>query len=98
MATAYTIRYGNPNAGGGPDAGGAGVDGLRSTSTGFLGETMVAALGDGDGALVSGGGSMAKFEVSGLECIAGSGNGAISSSVPVSIVISLVSELEARML
>ena len=54
---------------------------------------MVAALCAGDGALLRGGGSMAEFEVGGLVAIAGSGKGGMSSSVPVSMVISFVSVL-----
>jgi len=52
---------------------------------------MFAALGDGEGALVSGGGSMAACEVGGLVGIAGSGKAGMSSSPLVSMVISLVS-------
>ena len=50
----------------------------------------------GDGALVNGGGSMAACDVGALEGTAGSGRGEMSSSVRVSIVISLVSTLDAR--
>lgn len=57
---------------------------------------MVAALCAGEGALLRGGGSMAEFEVAGLEVIAGSGRGGISSSVPVSMVISFVSVFDTR--
>lgn len=56
----------------------------------------MAALVEGDGALVSGGGSMVEYEVIGLAGTAGSGNGGISSSVRVSIVISLVSVADMR--
>ena len=97
MATAYTIRYGRPNAGGGP-AGGAGVEGFCSVSWRCRGEAIAAALEEGEGALVRGGGSIVEFEMGcGLEGIAGSGKGGMSSSVRVSIVISFVSALAARM-
>jgi len=59
---------------------------------------MVAKLGDGDGALVRGGGSIVECEVGGFDGTAGSGKGEISSSVLVSMVISLVSALAERML
>jgi len=59
---------------------------------------MVAALGDGEGALVRGGGSIVEYDEVDFEGIAGSGSGGISSSVRVSIVISLVSLTAVRML
>lgn len=65
-----------------PDAG-------ASPSTGF-GEAAVT-LGEGDGALVSGGGSIDECDVGALDGIAGSGKAEISSSADeVSIVICLV--------
>ena len=63
---------------------------------GGLGDAIVAWLCAGDGALLSGGGSIAEFEVGGFELIAGSGKAGISSSVRVSIVISFVSQLITR--
>ena len=57
---------------------------------------MAAMLGEGDGALVSGGGSMLECEVGGLDGNTGSGNGGISSAARESIVISLVSTLAER--
>lgn len=47
-------------------------------------------LGDGDGALVGGGGSIEACDVGAFEGIAGSGNDGISSSCDVSIVMFLV--------
>ena len=50
-------------------------------------------LGDGDGALVSGGGSMGECEVGILEGIAGSGNRLISSPADdVSMVMCLTGD------
>lgn len=66
------------------------VVGLGSTS-GLRGDAMAAALGEGDGALVRGGGSMAACEVGAFVGITGSGKAGISSSPLVSMVISLVS-------
>ena len=69
--------------------GGGMPDAPTSPSAG-LGDAAVM-LGEGDGALVSGGGSMEALEVGALDGIAGSGNAGISSSVDeVSIVICLV--------
>ena len=86
VATAYTTLYGSANAGRGP-FGGTVVVRLGSTSE-LRGEAMFAALGEGEGALVSGGGSMAACEVGGLVGIAGSGKAGMSSSPLVSMVIS----------
>jgi hypothetical protein len=47
-------------------------------------------LGEGDGALVGGGGSIDECDVGGLEGIIGSGNDGMSSSWEVSMVICLV--------
>jgi hypothetical protein len=47
-------------------------------------------LGDGEGALVTGGGSIDECDVGGLEGMIGSGNDGISSSCEVSMVICLV--------
>jgi hypothetical protein len=47
-------------------------------------------LGDGDGALVNGGGSIEECEVGGFDGMIGSGKDGISSSCEVSIVICLV--------
>jgi len=98
VATPYTIRYGRLNAACGPAGGGAGVVGLGSASRGFRGEAIAATLGEGEGALVRGGGSIAACEVGGLEGMAGSGRAGMSSSVPVSMVISLVSAVAVRRL
>lgn len=58
-------------------------------SSGFGEEAVM--LGEGDGALVSGGGSMDAFEVGALDVSTGSGSAGISSSVDeVSMVICLV--------
>lgn len=89
------MRYGSPNAGVGP-GGGAGAGGFDSESVRGRGEAMAATLGEGDGALVSGGGSIDACEVASFEGITGSGSCGISSSVRVSIVISLVSTLAER--
>ena len=72
--------------------------GLGSASTKARGDAIAAMLGDGEGAPVRGGGSIAAWEVGGLDGTAGPGKEGISSSVRVSIVISFVSELAARML
>lgn len=92
VATAYTIRYGRPNAGTGPP-GGALLEGDGSESSGGLGDAIVATLVEGDGADVSGGGSMLECEVGGIFVgSAGSGSGGMSSSgLRVSMVISFVS-------
>jgi uncharacterized membrane protein len=50
-------------------------------------------LGDGEGALVKGGGSMDECDVCGLGGMTGSGNDGISSSCDVSMVICLVGRL-----
>lgn len=47
-------------------------------------------LGDGEGALVTGGGSIDECDVGGLEGMNGSGKDGISSSCEVSMVICLV--------
>lgn len=89
------IRYGRPNAGAGP----AGGPVVGSGSSGCRGEAIVATLGEGEGADVSGGGSMLECDVggSGLEVTAGSGNGGMSSSgFRVSMAISFVSMLLPR--
>jgi len=70
VATAYTIRYGRLKAETGPGGGLAGAD--VSLSLG-LGEAAVI-LGEGDGALVNGGGSIDACEVGALEGRAGSGS------------------------
>jgi hypothetical protein len=81
------MRYGKLKAGSGP--GGGLPDAPTSLSAGF--GDAAAMLGEGDGALVSGGGSMDALEVGALDGRAGSGNAGISSSVDdVSIVICLV--------
>ena len=81
------MRYGKLNAGTGP-AGGL-PDAPFSLSVG-LGDAA-AMLGDGDGALVSGGGSIEALDVGAFDGRAGSGNAGISSSADeVSIVICLV--------
>ena len=87
VATAYTIRYGKLKAETGPGGGLPGVP--TSPSTGF--GDAAATLGEGEGALVSGGGSMEAFEVGALDGMAGSGNAGISSSADeVSMVICFV--------
>ena len=63
--------------------------------SGFRGDAIVAVLGEGEGAPVSGGGSIGACEVGGFGGTAGSGSGGMSPSPFVSIVISLVS-VEAR--
>jgi hypothetical protein len=47
-------------------------------------------LGDGEGALVGGGGSIDECDVGGFEGIAGSGKDGMSSSCDVSMVICFV--------
>lgn len=87
VATAYTIRYGKLKAEIGP--GGGLPTAPESPSTGF--GDAAATLGEGDGALVSGGGSIEAFEVGALDGMAGSGNAGISSSADdVSMVICFV--------
>lgn len=54
------------------------------------------ALGAGEGALVSGGGSIVAKGAGAFVGTIGSGSGGISSSVRVSMVISLVSTVAAR--
>ena len=88
------MRYGRPNTGDGPEVSGV----LKSASNGCRGDGIAAALGDGEGALVSGGGSIVECDVGGLEGTAGSGSSGMSSSVRVSMVISFVSALAVRML
>lgn len=94
MATAYTTRYGRPKAGTGP-GGASGVDGVDSESARGLGDAAVA-LGAGDGAPASGGGSMAAYDVGAFDGMTGSGSGRMSSSVRVSMVISFVSMFAVR--
>jgi hypothetical protein len=96
VATAYIIRYGKPNAAGGP--GGTCDVGIPSESYVFsadFGEGAVM-LGDGDGALVTGGGSMLELETDARCCMAGSGRAGISSPADVSMVICLVGTVDAR--
>ena len=93
VATAYTIRYGRLKAEMGP--GGGLPEVARSDSIGF-GDADVR-LGEGEGALVSGGGSMDACEVGALDGSAGSGSAGISSSIDeVSIVICLVGGIDWR--
>lgn len=95
VATAYIIRYGSPNAKGGP-TGGFGV-GVESDSEG-LGDAALSMLGDGDGALVKGGGSIPVCEGA-FVGTAGSGRDSISGSADeVSTVICLVVEVLCRRL
>ena len=56
----------------------------------------MATLGEGEGALVSGGGSIVECDVVDFVDTAGSGKAGMSSSVRVSIVISFVSTLVTR--
>jgi hypothetical protein len=85
VATAYTIRYGKLNA----DVGPAGVPLDVGASPSGFGDAAVS--GEGDGAVVRGGGSIDECEVGALDGIAGSGSARISSSVDaVSMVICLV--------
>lgn len=91
------MRYGRPNAGIGP-GGGPEVEALCSGSNGGRGDAIVAALVDGEGALVSGGGSIEEKDVADFVGSAGSGRDGISSSVRVSIVISFVSMFDIRRL
>lgn len=72
---------------GGPAGGAADVKASPSTGLGDGADI----LGEGEGALVMGGGSIDECEVGGFEGIMGSGNEEISSSIlEVSIVICLV--------
>lgn len=89
------MRYGSPNAGVGP-GGGASVGGFDSESARGRGEGIAAVLGEGEGALVRGGGSIDACEVVGFDGMTGSGSCGMSSSVRVSMVISLVSTLDVR--
>ena len=83
------MRYGSPNAGCGP-AGGPGVDELSLSFC--LGDMAAAALGEGEGADVKGGGSIDEWEVGGFDGMTGSGSAGISSSAEaVSTVICFVS-------
>jgi hypothetical protein len=69
------------------DTGPAGVDASPSAGDGADAGT----LGDGEGALVIGGGSMDECDVGGFEGITGSGKDGISSSIlDVSMVMCLV--------
>lgn len=84
MATAYTMRYGSANAGGGP-IGGA----VNSASCG-LGDAVLTA-DNGNCAVVVEGGSMVETEEGVTEGKTGSGRGAISSfAEEVSTVICFV--------
>lgn len=96
MATAYTIRYGKPKAGVGPGGGAACGTELVSESALGRGDAMAAILGEGDGALVSGGGSMLECDVGGLDGNTGSGSGGMSSAARESMMISFVSTLADR--
>lgn len=69
------------------------MEGVDSESPRGLGEGIAAELGEGDGALVSGGGSIFDCEAGAFDGNAGSGRSGISSSVRVSMVISFVSTL-----
>jgi hypothetical protein len=53
-------------------------------------------LGDGEGALVAGGGSMLELEIDARCCKAGSGSGGMSSPTDVSTVMCLVGIVEDR--
>lgn len=87
------MRYGRAKAGVGP-GGGPGVD--ASLSARGFGDAA-ARLGEGDGALVIGGGSIDECDVGALEGIAGSGKAGISSSADeVSIVMCFVGGLAWR--
>jgi len=86
VATAYIIRYGRLKAGVGPAGGPPGVPFSASAGLGD-GADM---LGDGEGALVGGGGSIDEYDVGGFEGMAGSGNDGMSSSWDVSMVICFV--------
>jgi hypothetical protein len=57
---------------------------------------MVATFGEGEGALVSGGGSIAANEVGAFDGTTGAGSGGRSSAALVSIVISFVSGCDTR--
>jgi hypothetical protein len=93
VATAYTIRYGRLNAEIGPGGGLPDVAGSDSTGLG----DAAARLGDGEGALVSSGGSMDACDVGALDGRAGSGSAGISSSVDeVSMVICFVGGIDWR--
>lgn len=81
------MRYGRLKADVGP--GGGPFDVGPSPSEGF--GDAAATLGEGEGALVRGGGSMEECDVGAFEGSAGSGNAGISSSAEdVSIVICFV--------
>lgn len=80
------MRYGRLNAGAGPAGGATGAPLSPSVGLGD-GADM---LGDGEGALVGGGGSIDECDVGGFEGIAGSGNDGMSSSCDVSMVICFV--------
>jgi hypothetical protein len=86
VATAYIMRYGRLKAGGGPDDG---ADVVPLSPSIGLGEGAVI-FGDGDGALVTGGGSIEECDVGGFDGIMGSGRASISSSCEVSMVICFV--------
>jgi hypothetical protein len=75
--------------------GATGVVGLGSTSK-ARGDAIVAALGEGEGAFVSGGGSIAANDVGGLDGTAGPGRSGMSPSALVSMVISFVSDCTTR--
>lgn len=81
------MRYGRLNAIGGPEGRG---EAAAPFSESGLGDAA-AALGDGEGALVMGGGSIEEDDRGGFEGSAGSGKARISSSADdVSMVICLV--------
>lgn len=87
VATAYIIRYCRPKAKGGP--GGKFCVGVDSESEG-LGEAALNMLGEGEGALVKGGGSIPEFDAA-FVGTAGSGRARISgSAAEVSTVICFV--------
>ena len=80
------MRYGKLNAETGP---GGGLPDAPPSPSGF--GDAAATLGEGEGALVSGGGSIDAFEVGARDGRAGSGSAGISSSADeVSMVICLV--------
>lgn len=83
MATAYTTRYGNANAGVGPAV---------SPSLGFGDEVgLVVSIGDGMIALLGGGGSIAEGFDGDFDGTMGSGSAAMASSAEaVSMVICVV--------
>lgn len=89
------MRYGRLKAGGGPD-GKPWLEDGRSKSAGGRGDAA-APLGDGDGALVTGGGFIG-FDRPSRDGMIGSGSGRISrsSADEVSMVMFLVGALFCR--